>query len=573
MKRLNALLLFAGALCAQVPNPTQNRPAQNAAMDMPTPIYRVTVVSRTVRAVSYRNRSGWTKVDLRGTALAPQATGRADVNSRKGYIEVKADIHKLGAPLTYGPEYLTYVLWAVTPEGRANNLGEVMVDNEGNTKLDITTELQAFALIVTAEPYFGVTQPSDVVVMENIVRDDTLGKFEYVDAKYDLLQRGQYTYNVAPGNLHPVRVDSKTPIELFEARNAVEIARYANADRYASDVFKKAQDLLVQAENYEARKAGKKPVAMTAREAVQTAENARIIAIKRMREEDLARERQAAADREAKEKANAEEQMRLKAQAERNQLEEADRRRKAEQEQLAEAQRRQRAEQDRAVSEQARLQAQGAAEEAGRQKAAADTAKAQADAARAQAEAATAAALQAQEQLKQQASLADQRAQEADRGRLKAEQDQQQLRQQLLTQLNMILETRDTARGLIVNMSDVLFDTGRYVLRPGAREKLAKISGIVLAHPGLKLDVEGHTDSVGGDALNQRLSEERARAVQEYLIAQGIGPAGVTAKGFGKTMPVADNATAAGRQRNRRVELVVSGDVIGGTPIGQAHTQ
>jgi outer membrane protein OmpA-like peptidoglycan-associated protein len=331
--------------------------------------------------------------------------------------------------------------------------------------------------------------------------------------------------------------------------------------------------LLVQAENYEARKAGKKPVAMTAREAVQTAENARIIAIKRMREEDLARERQAAADREAKEKANAEEQMRLKAQAERNQLEEADRRRKAEQEQLAEAQRRQRAEQDRAVSEQARLQAQGAAEEAGRQKAAADTAKAQADAARAQAEAATAAALQAQEQLKQQASLADQRAQEADRGRLKAEQDQQQLRQQLLTQLNMILETRDTARGLIVNMSDVLFDTGRYVLRPGAREKLAKISGIVLAHPGLKLDVEGHTDSVGGDALNQRLSEERARAVQEYLIAQGIGPAGVTAKGFGKTMPVADNATAAGRQRNRRVELVVSGDVIGGTPIGQAHTQ
>lgn len=558
MKQLSLLLSLAGLLCAQVPNPTQQVPAQNAATDMPTPIYRVTVVSRSVRAVSYRNRSGWTKVDLRGTALAPQATGHADVNSRKGYIEVKAEMHHLGATITYGAEYLTYVMWAITPEGRANNLGEVMVDNEGNAKLDVTTELQAFALIVTAEPYFGVTQPSDVVVMENIVRDDTLGKFEYVDAKYDLLQRGQYVYNVAPRNLHPVRVNSKTPIELFEARNAVEIARYANADRYASDVFKKSQDLLAQAENYEARKAGRKPVAMTAREAVQTAENARIIAIRRMREEELARERQAAADREARAKAQADEQARLKAQAERNQLEEAERRRKAEQQQLAEAELRRRAEVDRAASEQARAQAQAAAEEAARQKAAAE-------AAQAQAEAAKAAALQAQEQLRQQANLADQRAQ-------KAEQEQKELRQQLLAQLNMILETRDTARGLIVNMSDVLFDTGRYSLRPAAREKLAKISGIVLAHPGLKLEVEGHTDSVGGDAYNQTLSEERARAVQEYLVAQGVSPAGITAKGFGKTMPVADNSTAAGRQRNRRVELVVSGDVIG-TPIGQGRVR
>ncbi|MGI8743351.1 MAG: OmpA family protein [Bryobacteraceae bacterium] len=548
---------IAGALFAQVPNPTQDQRRQNVGTDIPAPIYRVTVVSRTVRAVSYRNRSGWTKVDLHGTAIASQATGHADVNSRKGFIEVKADVHKLGDASTFGPEYLTYVMWAVTPEGRANNLGELLIDNDGNAKIDVTTELQAFALIVTAEPYFGVTQPSDVVVMENIIRDDTVGKFEYVDAKFDLLQRGQYTYNVSPGNLHPVKVNSKTPLELFEARNAVFIARYANADKYAPDVYTKAQQLLDQAEAYETRKAGRKPVAMTAREAVQTAENARILAIRRMREEDLAKERQMAADREAKEKANADEQMRLKAQAERNQMEEADRRRKAEA--------------DRAASETAKLQAQAASEEANRQKAAADAARAQADiekgqadAARQQAEAAKAAALQAQEQLRQQASLSDQRAQ-------KAEQDQQQLRQQLLTQLNLILETRDTARGLIVNMSDVLFDTGRYTLKPGAREKLAKISGIVLAHPGLKLDVEGHTDSVGGDAYNQTLSEERAQAVQGYLVGQGLNSGSVTAKGFGKTMPVADNSTAAGRQRNRRVELVVSGDLIGGTPINSGQ--
>lgn len=593
-KIIFSVVSIAGAMVwAQVPNPTQNLQSQNAGSDMPAPIYRVTVVSRSVPAVSYRNRSGWTKVDLRGTALSPVSTGHADVNSRKGYIEVKAEMHKLGAPVTFGPEYLTYVMWAITPEGRANNIGEVLVDNDGNAKLDVTTELQAFAIIVTAEPYFGVTQPSDVVVMENIIRGDTVGKFEYVDAKFDLLQRGQYTYNVKPGNLHPVVVNSKTPLELFEARNAVFIALYANADKYAGDVYAKAKQLLEQAEAYENRKAGRKPVTMTAREAVQTAENARIIAIRRMREEDLAHERQAAADREARAKADADEQSRLKAQAEKNQLAEAERRLQAERNQMEEADRRRKAEletaaseQARAASEQARAQAQAAADEAARQKVAADTARAQADAdralsetaraqaeaARAQAEAAKAEALKAQQQLQQQASLSDQRAQEADRLRLKAEQDQQQLRQQLLTQLNLILETRDSARGLIINMSDVLFDTGKYTLKPGAREKLAKISGIVLAHPSLKLDVEGHTDSVGGDAYNQTLSEQRAKAVQDYLVAQGLNSATVTAKGFGKTMPVADNNTAAGRQRNRRVELVVSGEAIG-SPSGQQRTQ
>lgn len=551
MRVLTTVFVLAGALCAQVPNPTVN-PANQDQLNGPMPIYRVTVVSRTTRAVSYRNRSGWTKVDLKGTALAPEATGHADVNSRKGYIEVKADMHKLRPASQYGPEYLTYVMWAITPEGRANNLGEVLVNNDGNAGLDVTTELQAFALIVTAEPYFGVTQPSDVVVMENIIRDDTVGKFEYVDAKFDLLQRGQYTLNVSPSQLHPVAMNlAKTPLELYEAQNALQIARYAAADKYAPDVFQKAQDLLNQAEAYEARKAGRKPVTMTAREAVQTAENARIISIKRQNEEELARERQAAADREAKAKAEADEQARLKAQ---------------------EQERRKIAEEQRLTAEKAQFQAEAAAQEAARQKAEADRARADAEAARAAAEQARAQALAAQQQLAQQAQLAEQRAQEADRARQKAEEDQRQLRQQLLTQLNMILETRDTARGLIVNMSDVLFDTGRYTLRPGAREKLAKISGIVLAHPGLKLEVEGHTDSVGGDEYNMKLSEERADAVRGYLIQQGLNPDGVTAKGFGKTIPVADNSTAAGRQRNRRVELIVSGDVIG-TPIGQVQSQ
>jgi outer membrane protein OmpA-like peptidoglycan-associated protein len=137
------------------------------------------------------------------------------------------------------------------------------------------------------------------------------------------------------------------------------------------------------------------------------------------------------------------------------------------------------------------------------------------------------------------------------------------LRTQLLDQFNRILETRDTPRGLVVNMGDVLFDFGKYDLRAEAREKLAKLSGIVLAHPGLTLAVEGHTDNVGSDELNQKLSEQRAESVRSYLIAQGLAQANVTAQGFGKSTPVVDNSTPANRQKNRRVEIVVAGEVIG----------
>ena len=191
-------------------------------------------------------------------------------------------------------------MWAITPEGRATNLGEVLPNDDDNSTLDVTSELQAFGLIVTAEPYFAVTQPSDMVVMENIIRTDTVGKIEEIDAKYELLQRGQYTLNVPPASLRPIELDRRTPLELLEARNAVRIARWNGADRYAADTMAKAEQQLQQAEDYRARKAGRKPVIMTAREAVQTAEDARIIASKRQIEEQAAAERQAGADREAR---------------------------------------------------------------------------------------------------------------------------------------------------------------------------------------------------------------------------------------------------------------------------------
>jgi outer membrane protein OmpA-like peptidoglycan-associated protein len=535
MHRLLLVSVVSGALLAQ------NLVAQDVALAATDsqPVFRVTVVERTANAVSYRHRDGWTKVDLRGTPLAPDATGHADVNSRPGYIEAKTEIHRLLPASQYGPEYLTYVLWAITPEGRAKNLGEVLLD-DGSSHLDVTTDLQAFALIVTAEPYFGVTQPSDVVVMENIIRPDTLGKIEQMSVKYDLLKRGTYVTSSTPGKFHPVHIDKRVPLQLFEAQNALEIARTVNGDTYAKDSFDNAADLLRQAEVYQSRKeVGSRPVIMTARESIQASETARLLAIKRQNDEEIAREKREAADREATARAQAEQSARQKA--------------------IADAQ----------AAEAAR-QAEAEARRAAEAKAAAEAARAQEETERLRAQQATLAAQEQQRQAERARQLQEQaeiKAQEAERLRLQAEQAQQQLRQQLLQQFNVILETRDTARGLIVNMSDVLFDFNKYTLRPEAREKLAKISGIILSHPGLKLEVDGYTDSIGTDEYNMKLSEQRAGAVRDYLTAQGLSQSSVSALGFGKDNPVASNDTAAGRQKNRRVELVVSGDIIG-TPIG-----
>ena len=538
--------LSCGLSSAQAPrdaNPAQQWAQSQASSSMP--IYRVTVIERTMKAINYQHRGGATKIDFRGTDLLPQSRGEAKVESKQGYIEVEVEFDGLKPATKYGAEYLTYVLWAITPEGRTSNLGEILL-NGTKGKLDVTTKLQVFGLAVTAEPYFAVTMPSNLVVMENVVRTDTKGKIEEMDAKYELLERGQYQPLANPLAL---KSDPKVPLELYEARNAVQIARATGADRYASDTFAKAENSLKQAEAYQARKADRKPVTMTAREAVQTAEDSRAIAVKRQEEERLASERQAGLDREALAKADTEAEARLRAQAENEQRIEADGRARAELERNA-------AESETATvkleAEAARLAAQTEADRVKREN---DAAR---DAAQAEAERAARAAAQAEADRTLLAT------QEADRLRLKAETEKAELRAQLLSQFNLILETRDTARGLIVNMSDVLFDTAKYNLRPGARERLAKVAGILLGYPGLKLEVEGHTDSVGGEAYNQRLSEQRAGSVRDYLIQQGISEMNSSpAKGFGKSRPVATNDTIAGRQLNRRVELIVSGDLIG----------
>jgi outer membrane protein OmpA-like peptidoglycan-associated protein len=444
-------------------------------------------------------------------------------------------------------------MWAITPEGRATNVGEVLLNNSGKTKLDATTQLQSFGLIVTAEPYFAVTQPSDVVVMENFVRKDTVGTIEEVDAKYELLQRGQYILNVKPGDIRPLELNSKVPLELYEARNAVQIARWTGAEHYAGDTFQKAVVGLENAEGYLIGKAGKKPIGTVAREAVQMAEDSRIITVKKIEEEQLAAERRASADRES---AALSETDRVTREAEQARLRAA--------ESAARVQREAEAETAAARAEADRLRRENEAR--------ALAAQTEADRLRQVNEAQLTAANSETDRLRQ-ANEAQRLAAQADQERAakekaQAEAERTQLRADLLLQFNAILETRDTARGLIVNMSDVLFDTAKHTLRPAAREKLAKVAGIIAGHPGLRLAVEGYTDSVGSDDYNQKLSEDRGTAVRDYLTKEGVVGTSVTSQGFGKSQPVASNDTAAGRQQNRRVELVVSGEIIG-EQIGQ----
>jgi outer membrane protein OmpA-like peptidoglycan-associated protein len=556
MKTTSAFLLVCGILSAQTPQTQNENTARIAAGS--APIYRVTVTARTAKAINYRHRGGATKIDFRGTELLPSSHGEAKVESKQGYIEIEVEFRNLQPATKYGSEYLTYVLWAITPEGRTANLGEILL-NGTSSKLDVTTELQAFGLVVTAEPYFAVTRPSDLIVMENVVRPDTRGKIEEIDAKYELLKRGQYEHLANPLAL---KVDRRQPLELYEARNAVQIARALGADRFAADTFQKAEGDLKQAEAEQARKAGAKPVTMAARQAVQTAEDARAIAVQRQEDESLASERQQAAEREARADSD-----RAAAQSETERVKQAaDRARIDAQAEAERLTREKDAQATAAVTEADRLKRENDARTA--------AAEAEADRLKRENDARTATADAEADRLKRE--NAEQRAAdqaELDRaaeGKAKAEAEKTELRAQLLRQFNAILQTRDTARGLIVNMSDVLFDTGKYSLRPLAREKLAKVAGIVSGHPGLRLAVEGHTDSVGGDEYNQRLSEERGGAVRDYLTEQGMPADSVTARGFGETQPVASNDTAAGRQQNRRVELVISGEVIGtviGVPI------
>jgi outer membrane protein OmpA-like peptidoglycan-associated protein len=520
---LSIVMMLGASVQAQAQTQTQVPADSRSAR----PTFRVNVVSRTTRAVSYRHRSGATKINFQGTDLMPAAAGQAKVESKRGALEIEAEFSGLDRPTSFGNEYLTYVLWAISPEGRQVNIGEVLVGDNHRSKLDVTTDLQAFALIVTAEPYYAVRRPSNLVVLENAIRSDTIGGTEDVDAKYELIDRGGYT--PTGFKFDPLVLNAKLPLEFFEARNAVRIAQSAGSEKYATTSYQNAVRQMDEADAIATGKhINKKSLIALSREVVQTAEDAREIAVKNIDEEDAETARRDGLDREASSKNRADDESRRRRNAEATTADAVRQRNEANQQNLdAQATAQQatdaqaNAERDRNNAKQLQLIAEADSDRNRAAAAASDT------------------------QLQQ------------------AVHDREELRARLLQQFNLILETRDTARGLVVNMSDVLFDSGRYTLRPLAREKLAKISGIVLGYPSLRLAVEGNTDSVGSEAFNQHLSEQRAEGVRTYLTQQGVPESSTTSTGFGKTRPIAPNDTSEGRQQNRRVELVVSGEVIG----------
>jgi outer membrane protein OmpA-like peptidoglycan-associated protein len=521
--------LAAAALMSaqtQTSSPSAGQTASSGALT-PAP---APTVSRTIKAMHYRLQGGSTRVDFHGTDLMQGAGGEAKVEGKKTNFQIEAKFEGLEDATKFGLEYLTYVLWAISPQGRPDNLGELTLDHHGNAQLKAFTDLQTFGLIVTAEPYFAVTQPGNMVVAES--SSISGAATENIDTKYELVTRGTYSATNAHIQDAIFGIDSKTPLELFEARNAVRIAHIAMADKYSPSILSKAGQQLLNAESLYRQKQKKEVVGAAAKEATQTAEEARVMAVKQKAEEDA---QAAAAAREAKARADAEA--------------EAERRADAEVARQAAEQARIQAEQAKAEAERMKQEALAAAQEAARQKEEAEKAKAE--------------AVAEQQALAADAAQARANAEKAESLREQAEREKQELRERLLQQLNSILATRDSARGLVANMSDVLFRSGSYELAPGARERLAKVSGIILAYPSLHVSVEGHTDSVGGDEYNQSLSELRAQAVRDYFIQQGIASSSVEAHGYGKTAPIASNDTAEGRQQNRRVELVLSGDAIG----------
>ena len=487
---------------AQEPNPTTVAPGARqgeviAEGQNGIYVYHVKVVQRELDAVNYLNRSGSTHVGFNGTNLMPNARGDAKVNPLTGKTNIDVHFEGLTPANGFGPEYLTYVLWAISADGRPQNLGELELAG-GKASLNVTTGFQAFGMIVTAEPYFAVSQPSDVIVLQNVFSDRTQGVLQQVNVHYQLLPRGLYADTAgAKSEAHPITDREHTPLALFEAYNAQRIAQVTGADRYSPDIMKEVSTDLQNAQDIQSGKHRDVKMEFTyAREAVQRSEDARLVTLRKQSEERQQQAQQAKVDAQSQ----------------------------AQQAQLAAA------------------QSQAQADAAAAARAQAEAAKAQSDA-----EAANARA---------EAAEANQRAASSEAGA-------QALRERLLKQLNSVLQTTETPRGLVINLSDVLFDTGKYTLKPNTQISLAKVSTILQLYPGLKVQVEGYTDSVGSPAYNQTLSENRADSVKNFLVQNGVSQDNATAQGYGATDFVADNGTAAGKAQNRRVEMVVSGEAIG----------
>jgi len=435
----------------------------------------------------------------------PSAKGEATVESKSGRTEVDAKFDHVDAPSRFGPEYLTYVLWAVTPDGHARNLGEILTNSSDKGRMRVTTDLQSFGLIITAEPYAAVRLPSDVVVMENVVRPDTIGSTEPINVKYELMPRGAYTYQV-PADIKStggpkVSMDRyETLVELYQAQNALQIAESQGAGQYAPEVFSRAQQQYQRARQLDASKAARTQVVTAARQAAETAEDARAVAMQRKQSQELAK---------AREEVDLERQRRIQAEA---------------------------------VAQRAQAEAatQRQALDANRQQ---DT------------------TVPTPPPIEQPAAAPSSAvANGVDRGQENRE--KLDLRIALLRELNGALEASDTPRGIVVTVPDSDFRGGS--LNPAIAGSVARVASVVAGHPGLMVQVEGNTDSPGSGA--DGVAYERAESVRAALIHGGLQPSVVSARGVGNSRPVASKGTGAGREQNRRVEIVVSGAPIGSLP-------
>jgi outer membrane protein OmpA-like peptidoglycan-associated protein len=494
-----------------------------SAWSQSVPLYRVTVTERTVKAVNYQYRSGPTAIDFRGTVLLPDAKGDAVVESKSGRTEIDAHFGHLVPPSRFGREYLTYVVWAITPDGHPKNLGEIVPGSSDKAKTHVTTGLQAFGLIITAEPYAAVRQPSDVVVMENEIRPETIGTIEPVQVRYELMPRHGYTYD-KPADLKAAEGDGpsvsmgeyESLLELYQAQNAVQIAQASGAAQYAADVLSKTQNQLRNAQALHDRRADKSLMIAAAREAEQTAEDARTLADQRAKDTEIANAR-ATADRER--------QLRVAAEAQ---------------------------------AQQAQTQTQQAQERANQAQARASQAQAQASADRAQLE---------ETRLAQSAPPPQTPAPQVDYSALQPPPQspppdgsaQRELRAVLSRSLNQCLPSHDTPRGLVATATS--FDFHGAALDPQRMGNVARIAELVAAHPGLTVEVEGHSDSASPEA--ELLATSRAEAVRDALIRAGLRAALVIVRDLGNSRPIGPNNTAQERSANRRVEIVISGEPIG----------
>ena len=484
MKNRFIVIVAATAICA-LPSIGQDG----------VPLYRVTVIQRTVDAINYQYRSDPTKIDFRGTVLLPSAKGDATVTSKEGRTEIDARFEGLDAPQRFGPEYLSYVLWAITPDGAPHNLGEIVPNGSNRGHLPVTTGLQSFGLIVTAEPYASVRHPGDVVVLQNEVRPDTIGSIQPVMAKVELMPRGHYTWNVpasesaAVANAPKVSMSRYQAIlQTYEAQNAIGIATSVGARQYAPDVLAKARQELAQAQQLQSTKGNDDVVVQHARAATEIAEDARIIAERHQQDAALMAARQ-----------------------------------------------------DTAQAQQAQLEAEG---NATREKERADTAQAEAQTEREARQRAEADAKIAREQAEQATVVEIQPAptthpaqtavvpQQTDRDAAA-----RQLRAQLLQRMNMAIVTHDTPRGLDATLNDADFDRGQ--LRQGSATAVYRMAAILAAHPELRVSVEGNSDTPEGAGM----ARQRAQAVAAALTAAGVSAARISTQSFGNL--------AAGVERHR----------------------